>query len=346
MNNNNYVRRDAQSRVLIKKKKAREQRNRLIILQVIVFLLVAASVFSLVFIPGNATLIDMDTVHPASISRDSEMSSANGIDYSFLIKPIADEISSSNAILIDLASGEIMAEKLPDEKVYPASITKIMTAIVVLEYFSDTEVALEVPSHIFPYLTAQNSSVAGFYAGEKVKVIDLLYGLLLPSGGDAALTLANAVAGNEQAFAKMMTEKAQEIGANNTNFKNSTGLHSEDHYSTVRDLSKILTYALKNETFRTIFTAEKYVTSPTNKRSKGITFTSTTFAAFKRGGITNDYVIGGKTGYTGDARLCLATLAQKNGREYILVTVGAGTPTSSRGTQHAADAAYIYENFA
>lgn len=346
MDRKRMTRQEYERRNLIKKKKEKQFRNRYIILQLIVFLLLSAVICSIVFIPGNGSLAHGTKAAPESLQLDSSVSSINKIDYSFLIKQIDSEISSSNAILIDLASGEIMAEKSPDEKIYPASITKIMTAIVVLEHFEDLEVLIEMPADMYTYLREQNASVAGFWAGERVKVIDLLYGVLLPSGADACLSLARSVAGNEQAFAQKMTAKAHSIGATNTNFVNSTGLHSESHYTTVRDLSKILTYALQNETFRTIFTAEKHTTSPTNLHKNGLTVYSTTFKAFERAGLNNQYVKGGKTGYTGEARLCLASLGQKNGREYILVTVGAGTAQSSRGTNHVKDADYIYGNFA
>ncbi len=346
MNNRNYVRRDVHNRELMKRKKARMIRNRLIFLQAIVFVVVASTIFSLIFIPGNSSLIDMQLSSPAALQKDEGLPTSSKADYAFLIKQIDDEISSTNAILIDIASGEILAEKSPDEKIYPASITKILTAIIALEHFQDTEVSLEIPTHIFSYLIAQNASVAGFAAGEKVRIIDLIYGVLLPSGADACLTLANSISGNEQAFAKKMTEKAHALGAVNTNFTNSTGLHDNNHYTTVRDLSVILNYALKNETFKTIFTTEKYTTSATNKHPSGLTFSNTTFTAFKRAGLNNEFVQGGKTGYTGEASLCLATLGEKNGREYILVTVGASTPNASRGTNHVVDANYIYKNFA
>ncbi len=346
VNNRKYVRQDIQNRELMKKKNKRLIRNRLIILQTIVFVIVASTVFSLIFIPGNSNLVDMQLPTSATLKKDNGVPTSSKADYAFLVKQIDDEISSTNAILIDLSSGEILAEKSPDEKIYPASITKIMTAIIALEHFPDTEVSLEISNLIFSYLIEQNASVAGFSPGEKVKVIDLLYGVLLPSGADACLTLANAISGNEQAFAKKMTEKARELGANNTNFTNSTGLHDNNHYTTVRDLSTILKYALKNDTFKTIFTTEKYTTFATNKHLDGLTFSNTTFTAFKRAGITNNYVLGGKTGYTGEAALCLATFAKKNEREYILVTVGASTPNASRGTNHVVDANYIYKNFA
>lgn len=350
MNEREYAQYQHRRKMLLKKKKEKEMRKRLIILQTIVFIILASAIFLLVFVPGNDSLVGLNIVHPETLSAESDLPTSNKIDYSFMIKEINEEINSKNAILLELSSGEVMAEKKPDEKIYPASITKVLTAIIALEHFENTEEELEVPSHIFGYLREQNASVAGFYAGEKVKVIDLLYGVLLPSGADACLTLATTISANEQEFAKLMTQKAHELGALNTNFVNSTGLHDDNHYTTVRDLSKILSYALKNETFRKIFTTEKYTTSKTNMHSKGITLNNTTFSALSRAGITSDkvevYVKGGKTGFTGEACLCLASLGQKNGKEFILITVGAGSSYSNRGVYHVVDAQYVYENYA
>lgn len=317
-----------------------------IILQLFIILLVGSLTLSAIILPGTKNLSSLYMGRPNTVPADVYDKGLDKSDYSALVKKITNEISSSNAILIDLEYDEVIAEKSPDAKVFPASITKVMTAIVVLEHFDDVNVMIEMPHDMYAYLIEQNASVAGFVSGEKVKIIDLLYGVLLPSGADACLSLARYVAGTEEAFAKKMTEKAKALGAINTNFTNSTGLHDENHYTTVRDLSIILKYALKNSDFRTIFTTDKYTTSATNKHPYGLTFSSTVFKAFERAGINNVYVKGGKTGYTGEARLCLASLGQKNGREYILVTVGAGTGQSSRGVQHATDANYIYKNFA
>ena len=317
-----------------------------VILQILILVLITSTVAMLIIGPGNSSLTSVNMDNPGELSNELNMESIDKVDYSPLVKKITTEISSSNAILIDLTHDEVIAEKAPDTKIFPASVTKIMTAIIVLEHFDDLNVMIEMPSDMYQYLIEQNASVAGFTAGERVKIIDLLHGVLLPSGADACLSLAKYVAGSEAEFAKKMTEKAHSLGAVNTNFVNSTGLHDDNHYTTVRDLSVILKYALKNQSFRTIFTTEKYTTSATNKHPYGLTFSNTTFKAFERAGLKSAYVKGGKTGYTGEARLCLATLAQKNGKEYILVTVGAGTGQSSRGTQHATDAEYIYKNFA
>lgn len=329
-----------------RRRKQKEYRKTCFILQVVVLLLISGLISALIFIPGNSSLISGQAFNPGIAKDVTDIPAVEKPDYSFMITKLTNEIDSKNAILLDLASGQILAEKYPDEKIAPASLTKIMTAIVVLEHFEDLEIMIEMPNDMYTYLIEQNASVAGFLAGERVKIIDLLYGVLLPSGADACLSLARAVSGTEVAFAKLMTDKARELGAQNTNFVNSTGLDDDNHYTTVRDLSKILTYALQNPTFRTIFTSESHTTAPTNKHMYGMTFYSTTFKAFERAGLDNPYVKGGKTGFTGNACLCLASLAMKNGREYILVTVGAGSSNSSRGTQHVKDASLIYSRYA
>ena len=110
---------------------------------------------------------------------------------------------------------------------------------------------------------------------------------------------------------------------NNTHFTNATGLHDKNHYTTVKDLATLLGYALKNNTFREIFTSSRHTTQPTNKHPDGITFYSTLFEKLDEPDIIGGKIIGGKTGYTEEAGLCLASLAKKGGKEYILVTVGA-----------------------
>ncbi len=346
MNSNKYIRQPEYAEQIKAKKKTSAIRNRYIILQAVIFVLVFAILVSGVSLIGNKSLATLNTDGSEILNEFTDISVSGKADNSFLVQQLGRELSSTNAILIDLASEEVIAEKLPDEKVYPASMTKVMTAVVVLEHFADLTVQIEMPADMYTYLREQNASVAGFLPGEKVQIIDLLYGVLLPSGADACLSLARAVSGSEAEFAKDMTEKAKELGAVNTNFVNSTGLHDDNHYTTVRDMAKIVRYALENDAFRTVFTAEYHTTAPTNKHSNGLEMNSTVFSAIRRTGLDNNYILGGKTGYTGEACLCLASLGKKGGREYILVTVGAGTSTSSKGTHHVKDALYVFNNVA
>lgn len=230
---------------------------------------------------------------------------------------------SPYAVLVDLESGNVLAEQNSTERMYPASLTKIMTALIAIEETEDMEQTTTLPSDIFPSLYEENASLAGFQPGETVTWKDLLYGVMLPSGAECCLTFARQIAGSEGAFVDLMNKKAEELGMNDTHFSNATGLQDKKHYSTVRDMAVLLRYALENETFRQVFTARRYSVPPTAYHSEGFTFYNTMFQAMDNAGISDDDILGGKTGYTEKAGLCLASLAEINDREYILVTAKA-----------------------
>lgn len=230
---------------------------------------------------------------------------------------------SPYAVLVDLESGNVLAEQNSTERMYPASLTKIMTALITIEETEDMEQTTTLPSDIFPSLYEENASLAGFQPGETVTWKDLLYGVMLPSGAECCLTFARQIAGSEGAFVDLMNKKAEELGMNDTHFANATGLQDKKHYSTVRDIAVLLRYALGNETFRQVFTARRYSVPPTAYHSEGFTFYNTMFQAMDNAGISDDDILGGKTGYTEKAGLCLASLAEINDREYILVTAKA-----------------------
>ena len=230
---------------------------------------------------------------------------------------------SPYAVLVDLESGNVLAEQNSTERMYPASLTKIMTALITIEETEDMEQTTTLPSDIFPSLYEENASLAGFQPGETVTWKDLLYGVMLPSGAECCLTFARQIAGSEGAFVDLMNKKAEELGMNDTHFANATGLQDKKHYSTVRDIAVLLRYALENETFRQVFTARRYSVPPTAYHSEGFTFYNTMFQAMDNAGISDDDILGGKTGYTEKAGLCLASLAEINDREYILVTAKA-----------------------
>ncbi len=230
---------------------------------------------------------------------------------------------SSYAVLVDLESGNVLAEQNSTERMYPASLTKIMTALIAIEETEDMEQTTTLPSDIFPSLYEENASLAGFQPGETVTWKDLLYGVMLPSGAECCLTFARQIAGSEGAFVDLMNKKAEELGMNDTHFANATGLQDKKHYSTVRDIAVLLRYALENDTFRQVFTARRYSVPPTAYHSEGFTFYNTMFQAMDNAGISDDDILGGKTGYTEKAGLCLASLAEINDREYILVTAKA-----------------------
>ena len=230
---------------------------------------------------------------------------------------------SRNAILIRLDNNAVLLEKNSDERIYPASLTKIMTAIVAIEHIRDLQTKITLSPSIFKELSRLDASLAGFEPGETAAAGDLLYGILLPSGAECCIGLANAISGSEQDFAELMNEKATELHMTGTHFVNTTGLHDENHYTTVQDLAVLLRYALKNQTFRAVFTSSRHTVSATNKHPGGFTLRNTMFERLKTPAINGGAILGGKTGYTEQAGLCLASLAKENGKEYILVTAGA-----------------------
>ncbi len=274
-------------------------------------------------------------------AHNAVVSPPQTIELSAYTSKFTNSLYSPNAILISLGDGETLMMKNINQKVYPASMTKIMTALVAIENLPDLQAKTTLPASIFPDLKRQGASMAGFKAGEKVKAIDLLHGSLLPSGAEASIGLAYAVSGSEKAFAKKMNEKAKQLGMKHTNFVNSTGLPDTNHYTTVKDMSILMAAALKNPTFRKIVTTHKYSTWATDLHPKGMTLRSTLSETAPTLQFKGGRILGGKTGYTKAAGLCLASIAVKNGKEYLLVSAGAaGHPRNK--PNHIQDALNVY----
>ncbi len=250
-------------------------------------------------------------------------------------------LSSREAILLR-RGGVVLGEENADESIYPASLTKMMTVLLAAENFDDLDASVTLDEELFSPLWAANASLAGFEPGEVVTVRDLLYGAMLPSGAECCAAIAQALDGSEVAFADRMNRRARELGMENTHFVNATGLQDSDHRSTVRDLALLLDAALDNPTFREVFTAPRYSTSPTNLHPDGITVYSSALSLFQDADLGRMTLLGGKTGFTDEAGLCLATLAEADGAEYILVTAGA-PGQSHTDTAHARDAAAVYQ---
>lgn len=224
-------------------------------------------------------------------------------------------IHSQSAILID-TNGKVVASKRKNKKIKPASLAKIMTAIIALEKTENISAMVSVDSEKINQLQLTGASMAGFSPGTQVSIRELLYGLMLPSGADAAVSLSKAVSGNEEQFVNEMNKKAKDLGMTHTNFTNSYGIDDDHQYSTVSDLALLTNYALKDGDFRAIFTSQSF-------QDDYFTFYSTLFEKFGDVTIRNGQLLGGKTGYTKEAGLCLASLALINGQEYIIVSVGA-----------------------
>lgn len=237
------------------------------------------------------------------------------------------ELYSSSAVLVDVQTGAVMAEKNMDEKIYPASMTKVMTLLVAAENLPDLDAAFTMTQAIIDPLYLAGASMAGYVNGETVTMRDLLYGAVVPSGAEATEALAQAVAGGEEAFVAMMNEKAAALGLTNTHFMNTSGLHDENHYSTVREIALTLQAAMENETCAEILSAENYRASETEQHPDGLAMTNKFLYR-----VHHEYALGGaeitaaKTGYTAEAMNCCASAGKTpDGRSVICVTANAWT---------------------
>lgn len=236
------------------------------------------------------------------------------------------EIYSPSAILMDFSTGKILYEKNIYEKRYPASLTKILTAILVLENCSLEEVCTvsynSVMSIGYGYV------VANLQIGEQLTVEQLLNLIMVASSNDAAVVLAEHVSGSVEEFSALMNAKAIEIGCQNTHFTNPYGAHDENHYSTAYDLALIGRYAMQNEYFRELAKKTFYQLPATNKHATNDRFFTTTNELLinnKNNRPDNyyyEYAIGIKTGYTTPAAYCLMAACEKDNFSFISVVLG------------------------
>ena len=249
-------------------------------------------------------------------------------------------INSPSAVLMQVRGGKILGAMNEHERIYPASLTKMMTAIVAIQELKSLDEEITLTMDDFYGLAERDATRAGFEPEETVSARHLLYGVLLPSGAECCLALAHYLNGTEEAFVEKMNEGARKLGMEDTHFCDCTGLHDPDHYSTVYDMAVMLRYCLRDDDFREIIESPWHYTGPTNVHPDGITFYSTLFNNLPDPAVTEGEILGGKTGYTDDAGLCLASYAEVGGMEYILVTAGAAGNTGS--PLHVEDAKTIY----
>ena len=251
------------------------------------------------------------------VFADDEDLDENNIDFPELVMASSNSsqepnINSRAAIVYDRNSKEVIYGKKENEKRKMASTTKIMTALVVIENanLKDTVIASKKAA-------GTGGSRVGIKAGDKISVNDLLYGLMLCSGNDAAVCLAEYVGGSVEGFSDLMNNKARELRLNNTHFVTPHGLDNDEHYTTAYELAHLTDYALKNEIFSNIVET-KTCTITINGRVKNISNTNELLGNF--GG-----VYGVKTGFTNGANRCLVTACKRDSLDLIVIVLGADT---------------------
>ena len=229
------------------------------------------------------------------------------------------DIKARTAILLDYHSGEILYEKDPDRKIFPASMTKIMTAIITFDLIKNGELSLDdkfIVSENAWRLSESGYSSMFIMVGDQITVENLLKGIIISSGNDACVALAEGIAGTEDEFAILMTEKAKEMGMENTNFSNSSGINSPDNLSTVRDIMIMSEYLIKNyPSYYKYFKEKKFTWNRTG--GDPITQGNRNPLLYKKLGAD-----GIKTGYLSYEKYSLASSINRNGRR--LIAVGSG----------------------
>lgn len=254
---------------------------------------------------------------------------------------------SPHAILLDMNTGAVLYKKKASAKVYPADLTKIMTAVLVLENCKLEELASASETAVSN--VPQGSSKIGIIKDERLSVRQLLYAMLLGSASDAANVLAEKAGGSIEKFVLMMNERAKQLGMDKTNFTNPSGEHDERHYTTAEDMAKLVLHAMKINDFAEIVKADSYSIPATEKSSSARKVTNRNHFVSKllRTDYYYKYATGIKTGYTEEAKSCIAASAQKNSISLIAIVFEAQTVDNK--VQSFTDCAnmfdYVFENY-
>ena len=258
-------------------------------------------------------------------------------------EPTGIEISANAAMLVSMDTDEVLYEKNADTRVYPASITKIMTTLLILEsdkYNPNAKIAMT--EEALDLISGTGSSVSLFNAGVEFTQLDLVYMVLMSSYGDCALLAADYYGGSVENFVAMMNTRANELGLTGTHYENPIGLHHEQNYTTARDTYTLTKFALQNETFKEVCESTRH----TVNSSAGTRVLSTT--NFLQDNTTNyyyQYAKGVKTGFTDEAGRCLVSTASYNGYNYMCIVFGCPPNAKNHFTESKELYRWAFNNF-
>ena len=236
--------------------------------------------------------------------------------------PTGIELHAQTVLLVSMDTGTVLFEKNADQKVYPASLTKLMTAAVAVEQIQDLDQTITVPEYCITLLSGTDSSTANLKDGEQLTVRQLLYCMLVSSANDAANVIADFIGnGKISATVELMNEKAKELGMNGTHYANAHGLHDVEHYTTASDMLKLTQYIMTLPAIMDMCTTTRYTIPKTNRSDERILATSNLMTDRTQ---TYYYspVRGIKTGYTDPAGRCLISTASLDGYNYIAIVMG------------------------
>ncbi|MBQ7565427.1 MAG: D-alanyl-D-alanine carboxypeptidase [Lachnospiraceae bacterium] len=261
--------------------------------------------------PEPESLQGPGTVYQAAVDEDKG------------VGRVTSEVFGSYAILVDKTEQKVIAGRDYQTRISPASMTKVLTLLVAVEHLTPAQLdePYTILNEVTSFVYAHDCSEAGFLDDEVVTIRDLLYGTILPSGGDAALSLAYYIAGSHEAFVDLMNEKLAELGLSSTaHFTNCIGLYDEEHYCTPYDMAMIMCTAMDNELCREILSARKYLTSLTPEHPEGILLSNWFLRRIEDKDAGTVTVLGGKTGFVNESGNCAVSLATgDDGKEYVAV---------------------------
>ncbi len=342
-----------------KDRRKREKRIKIVVLACVLVVFLAAAAGTIVYkmqgSKSNNTGRNKTAVKEETAKKEQEKNTeeeTDAADNDLFEKPVyfkksatyqdmlSPEVLSPYVALADINKNEIIAGKSYDTRIFPASMTKVMTLIVIVENLKSLDETFEMTAEIIDPLARQQASRAGFEPGEVVSAKDMLYGLVLASGADCSVGLSELVCGSENGIVDLMNKKCKEMGLKNTHFMNTSGLHDENHYTTPLEMAMILKYAMSNETCAEILSTYQYTTAANEIHPEGILLTSTMFSRMYGDEVNTVKIISGKTGYTMEAGNCLVSYAERGQDKYIAVTAGA-----SNRWNVIFDDFYIYGNY-
>lgn len=254
------------------------------------------------------------------------------------------DIHSEYAVLIDVTNKKVLAQKQMNQKMYPASMTKVFTTFVALEMIEDVNSKCTITAEMIDPYYKEGATLAGFTYDEQVPIIDIVYASLLKSGADAASALAIYTCGSEEAFMDKVNERIKELGLTSTHFTNPVGMHDENHYTTAYEMACMMEIALSNPVIeKALKLEENYVSSPTPEHPEPLQFKSTFIARVYKDMVDGMIIEGGKTGYTSVSKHSAVSFATTDdGRTLVLVTA------KSTGNKYypVYDCKDIYANYA
>lgn len=280
-------------------------------------IMAAIFVFSNMSVQSKAAEISVDNQIPAT-----EVESVyNQQVFSNTLEawPAGPQIYSESGIVMDMDSGAILYAKNIDSQHYPASITKIMTALVALENYKLTD-RVTFTQECVDFLEYGDAHI-GMKPGEEISMEDALYGMLLASANEVSYAIANTDEDGYDSFIEKMNKKAEELGCKNSHWMNANGLHNDEHYTSVRDMALIGSAVFKYDEFRTVTGTRQHTIPPTNLVAESRTFQQNHKMLYQGNRNYYEYCVGGKTGFTDQALTTLVTFAVKEDKNYVAVVM-------------------------